>query len=504
MLGWLGDLGRLYWGLLYWNLRKTLFRIRGASGPAPCQHPSDSGLAGRTACEACMGWRDPARFRRMCPLLAAGQDGRRVCSVDSAAVRPFWGRAGAVYAGTAAALVLAAVLGVFSAFWAIGYKVPLRVVAWPPAWGRVRLARSDYFYRVALRANASGDVRQTYLALSQAYSMNPDNVAAARMLAQYAQIANPDYSDAIYSRLVLGHVGDYEDTAQIWLRAILSRGDFPSVAGLSARMLRDGAKFSPAWAQALLFAERMSGDPAEVDRLLAGPGRTSAEAGSVLSLAKSLRGEPAGLRARTLSFYVEGATTAFELYFALGRLTEERRGSDVVAYLDGRGAGPLGVYDRELLKLDAYSAMGWKVVEQREIEALLYQGTSVPVATLLSGHFVRYPDARGAGHVFELLDAEPVPADAGHIGAHLALLCMAGVNGLDARLRQEADAVGRIAGGAFPNRAHILEFFEDRSPSKSASALLPALPQLPLELMYALTAHYPGPRAPADHRDGAP
>ena len=44
---WLGDFRRLAWGLLYWNVRKSLFRIRGAGGAAPCQHPSDSGRAGQ-------------------------------------------------------------------------------------------------------------------------------------------------------------------------------------------------------------------------------------------------------------------------------------------------------------------------------------------------------------------------------------------------------------------------------------------------------------------------
>ena len=96
MAGWFGDLGRLYWGLLYWNARKTLFRIAGARGQAPCQHPSDSGAAGVTGCEACAAWSSRARFKRLCPLIASGPDGRRVCGVAAADVRPFWGRAAAV------------------------------------------------------------------------------------------------------------------------------------------------------------------------------------------------------------------------------------------------------------------------------------------------------------------------------------------------------------------------------------------------------------------------
>jgi len=497
MLGWLGDLGRLFGGLLYWNLRKALFQIRGASGPAPCQHPSDSGLAGKTGCEACIGWRDPARFQRLCPLLATSDDGRRVCSVNAAEVRPFWGRAVVLYCGSAAAVALAAVLICFSALWAIGYRVPLHVVAWPPAWHRIRLARADYFYRMALQSIAAGQVRQSYLALSQAYTLDPDNINSALLLAQYTQIANPDYSDAIYSRLVFGHRGNFEETAQLWLRALLARGDFPSAGALSSRMLADGAGYAPAWTQALLFAETMGGDPSEVDRLLAGRGAVPAEARSVLSLAKTIRGAAAAERAKILGIYMGGATTTFEVYYALGRLIGAGRASDVVAFLEGQSAAALGPYDRESLKLDAYSALGWSAVVRKEIGFLTDQGVSVPVATLISGHLVRYPDAESAGRLFSLLDQKPMAATAGFAGAHTALMCMAGVNGLGTRMRQEADSVGKVMGGEFPSRGRVVDFFEDRSPAKNPAAILPGLPELPLELVYALFGHYRAPPPPS-------
>lgn len=490
MVGWLGDLGRLFWGLLYWNLRKALFRMRGASGPAPCQHPSDSGLAGKTGCEACIGWRDPGRFRRLCPLLATATDGRRVCSADASLVRPFWGRAVLLYAGSAGALALTAVLVSFSAFWAIGYRVPLHVVAWPPAWNRIRLARADYFYRMALRTIAAGQVRQSYLALGQAYTLDPDNLNAALLLAEYAQFANPDYSDSIYSRLVLGRRGNFEDTAQRWLRALLARGDFPSVGGLASAMLRSGTKHVPAWTQALLFAERMDGDPAAVDRLLAGPGRVPDEVRSVLSLVRAVREGSAADRARILALYIGGETTAFGAYYSLGRLAEAGRGSAVVAFLEGPSGGGLSPYDRESLKLDAYASLGWGVLVRREIDSLLDKGATAPVATILSGHLVRYPDAESAGRVFDLLDQRPMPATVDFAGAHTALMCMAGVNGLGVRMRQEADAVARMMGGEFSSRIRVRDFFEDRSPGKSASAILPVLPELPLEMVYALIAHY--------------
>jgi hypothetical protein len=489
MLGWLGDLGRLSWGLLYWNLRKTLFRARGASGVAPCQHPSDSGRAGMTGCEACSGWRDSGRFRRMCPLLAS-VDGRRVCSVDAADVRPFWGRAVLIYSGSAAALAAAAVLAVFIAFRVIGYRVPLYAVAWPPAWHQVGKARADYFYRLALGALAAGDVRRAYLALGQVHALDPANADAARLLAQFTEITSPEYSDSIYSQLVLGRLGDVEGTAEIWVHALLSRGDFPSVAALSARMLREGAGHVPAWTQGLLFAERMGAGGGEADGLLAPGGHLPGEARSALSLARSIRTGSDDERFKMVQLYLGGARTPFEVYYSLRCALDLGRASDVLAFLEGPQGAALNPYDREALKLDAYSAMGWHDVERREFVLVLDQGVSASVASLVAAHLVRYPDAGSAARLFDLLAAKPLGATAENTGAHIALLCAAGVNGLDSRMAGEAELVGRIVGGPFPAWDGVKSFFESKAHSRNPAVILPALGQLPLEMVYALDAHY--------------
>jgi len=487
---WLGDLGRLSWGMLYWNARKSLFRMRGARGAAPCQHPSDSGRAGRTACEACLGWRNAARFRRLCPLLGVSADGRRVCSVDAADVRPFWGRAFLYCCGAAAALALVAAVGVFSGLRAVGYRVPFYAVAWPPAWHRIRQARADYFYRMAAAGFTLGDVRQGFLALNQVYALDPGNVRAALLLAQFTQIANPDYSDTIYSRLLLQHPENAEETAQAWFRALLSRGDFVSMGRLSGRMLREGALHAPAWTQGILFAERMTGDPREVDRLLAGSARMPAATRSVLTLARDIRTGSDDERAGRVALSVGGSASAFELYFTLGRLADLGRASEVVAFLDGPGGASLEPYDREALKLDAFSLLGWRVLERKEIGFILDQGTSAPVATLVAAHLIRHPDADVAEFVFGQLEQKPLPASAENSGAHLTLLCMAGVNGLDGRMKQEAGLMGWSGGGSLAVWDHIRQFFESPAKAKNPAVFLPALHQLPLEAVYALTASY--------------
>ncbi|HEY1794241.1 MAG TPA: hypothetical protein VGG34_15095 [Opitutaceae bacterium] len=487
MRAWLGDLGRLCWGLFYWNARKTLFRARGASGRAPCQHPSDSGRAGETVCEACIGWRGTARFRRLCPLLVA--DGRRVCSVDARDVRPFWGRAAFYFLGSASLAAILAVLGAFGAFRAVGYRVSLKAVAWPPAWRQVHEARADYFYRMALEAFRSGDVRRCYLALGQAYALDPGNADASRLLAQFMQIGNPGFSDALFAHLVFGRRGDFEGTAQIWLRSLLSRGDFVSCAGLASRMLGQRTRSAGAWTQALLFAESMTGESRESDAVLRDAGSVPGEARAVLLLARGLRSGTGQERRAAARVFLGGAATKFETYYCLRRLAELGDPSGAVAELDAN-PGALDPYDSESLRLDAYSMLGWHDVERQRV-ALILDSAATPVAVeLVAAHLVRYPDAGTAAALFALLDARPLPNTPEDSGARVSLLCAAGVNGLRGRMAQEADEVAKVTGGPFPAWDRIQEFFGDTPGTRNPAAILPGLGQLPLDMAYALFRHY--------------
>ena len=489
MVGWFGDLGRLYWGLLYWNTRKSLFRLRGASGRAPCQHPSDSGAAGETGCEACLGWREVGRFRRLCPLLATTPGGRRVCSVAAAQVRPFWGRAAATVGVSSALLAAVSVLAAFAGLRVIGYRVPLRVVVWPPAWHQIRQVRADYYYRLAVRSFGSGDVRQTYLALNQAYALDPHNYPADRLLAELAQIGNPDFSDSIYARLLSGDREHFDDTGQAWIRALIERGDFPLAADVAGRMLLGHAARAPAWTQAMLFAERMTGDPGPVDRLLASKEALPAGVRSVLSLARSLRTGNPMERERLVKIHLAGTPTPFEAYYALNRLMELGRASEVSTYVEG-GQGSLDPYDREALKLDAYASLGWGLLVRREIGSLLERGPSVGAVSLVSAHLVRHPDPESAEFLFQQLDLHPAPAAAEYSGPRLALLCVAGVNGLGQRMRQQGEAEAKIVGGSFPAWLRVRDFFEGATRGGNPASIMPALGMLPLDTMYAVYEHY--------------
>ncbi len=490
MVGWFGDLGRLYWGLLYWNTRKALFRLKGARGIAPCHHPSDSGAAGATGCEACVNWRSAERFRRMCPLLVTAVDGRRVCSVSNAEVRPFWGRACAILGSSAAAAVLLAILTVFAGFRVIGYRVSLRAVAWPGSWHEIQQARADYYHRLAVKSFAQGDVRRSYLALNQAYALDPHNFESDRLLAQLAQIGNPDFSGTIYSRLVQEDIGHAEEDAQLWIRALIERGDFPGAAGLAAHMLLSQPGHASAWAQALLFSERMTGDAAPVDQVLAQGRALSPGIRNVLSLAQAIRKGDAPTCAASIRQSLAKASSPLEVYYGLSRLIDFGRASEVAAFTEGASGAVLGAYDREALKMDAYASLGWGSLVRREIAALLEHGASAPVIELVAAHLVRHPDPETAEYLFQQLDLHPLAALPEYSSPRLSLLCAAGVNRLSLRMRQQGEAEGKIVGGSFLPWMRGRDFFEANPRASNPSAILPAIGSVSLETLYAVFEHY--------------
>ncbi len=265
MPGWLADFFRFCWGLFYWNIRKTIFRWRG--GRCPCQNPSDSGRALETTCDACLHWRQPARFRRVCPLLVTTPNGLR-CSANTKDVRPFWGRAAGFYSGALVASWLAAVLVVFAALRGIGYPVRFIAVAWPPARSGIRTARGEYFFEKARHALAANQTKEAQLALSYAYELDPHNYRAGLTLAKLWQAPLPEWSDRVYARLL------HDDTAQSaligneWYHALLARGDFPKIAQLMPALLADDAADTPVWIHAMFFATRRLGDTKPLRKML--------------------------------------------------------------------------------------------------------------------------------------------------------------------------------------------------------------------------------------------
>ncbi|MDI1337908.1 MAG: hypothetical protein PSU94_17140 [Lacunisphaera sp.] len=259
MIGWIGDFFRFWWALFYWNTRKGWFRLHGAHrDDCPCQNASDSGLAGESRCDAVIQWNRPERFRRVCPLLKETPEGLR-CSVEAERVRPFWGRAVLCAAGALLGLYLAGTGVAYTVLRAAKYDLTYLTVAWPPKWKELRGAQEKLYAARAQTALQQGNYQEAILSLEMVCQLNPRNYSAGLALAGLSLVAaRPHVADHIYERLMRDVPEQRVQTAQLWFRLLLARGNYPLIFPLAAAMLSEDPEQRGAWLNALLFAARHS------------------------------------------------------------------------------------------------------------------------------------------------------------------------------------------------------------------------------------------------------
>jgi hypothetical protein len=476
MPGWLADFFRFWWGLLYWNTRKTVFRWRG--GRCPCQHPSDSGRGLETACVACANWNQPARFQRVCPLLVTMPHGLR-CSVNTHEVRPFWGRAAGFYGGAVGALYLAAVLGVFALLRGIGYPVQFRTVAWPRAWPEIRAARAEYFYKIALHALNTNQTKEGMLALAYAYELNPRNYQAGLLLAKLWQAPQPTWSDFIYARLLRDDTAEPAAIAEEWYRAMLARGDFAKIAEAAPGFLVRDAAHTPIWIHALFFSTRRLGDSGPLRQLLANdpslaPGlRRLVE---IELLAETGRANDAHEALLSLR-----ADSPYAAYYQVSELTALGFPDEALAAIDGN-AGLLPPRDGFALRLDAFATHGWSSLGRNQVELVLSAPASTSSVELLCAYFIRHPDAKLLATLFDQLGREPLPSTPGHYPAILALFCAAGVDADWDDLRTAHNLLRQL-GTPSRNILDVAEaFFRGQSAQQRLGSILPLFQPPPFEV----------------------
>lgn len=496
MIGWCADFFRFVWGLFYWNTRKSWFQLHGRQGRSPCQNPSDSGRAYETHCDACLHWDRPARFARVCPLLAATPQGLR-CSANTGEVRPFWRRVGGYAGGSLVGIYLAGAIGIFIFLRVIGYPVSIAHVTWPGLWYRVPQARSAYFFDKGNRAFAAGHVREGLLYFDNAYKFDPSNYLAGLALARNYQTTRPVVSDALFTRLYREHPGQRAATAQDWFRALLARGDFAQVAKLAGHELIEDSLHSSAWMRALIFATRQLRDDAPLRALLGGtdphvkPWRTLLEtellllqsAQSAAAHAALLRPWPLNSPPYSLYYQVENLLSLGENFAALDQL--------------GRSVGRLDDETALALRLAAYSRTGLQPQLSYEFNTLLSRPLTPPVIKLLSAHLIRYPDPVLFRNFYAKFQRAQLPLNIDNAGAHFSVLCVAGVHHDRARLEEQITRLKALASASFVRLNLVADFFNNESPAKRIATFLPILP-VPLEVTYALLERYPGaPARPA-------
>lgn len=499
MAGWFADIFRLAWGLLYWNTRKSWFRLRRGRSRVPCQSLSDSGRAFETQCDACFAWQRPARFKRVCPLLVETPRGLR-CSVDTPDVRPFWGIAAKYYGGAALSVYAAGVLAVFIFLRTIGYPVSILHVGLPPLWHKVGQARGWFFLERSNRAFAAGNTGEGLLYLANAYEFDPTNYAAGISLAKNYQAGQPIRSDQIFEQLLREHPEKRHATAQDWFRALLARGNFEKIATLARdEVLTDPAQ-AGVWMRALLVATRQAGSDAVLRELLAQ--KTPAAAAwhpllqaELLVRENRLREARHAIEAAWPAPALTGAAAAsvarFSIVYRVNTLIQLR---EPVAALDllERHRATLDGDAYVTLRLDALAAAGAKAVLHRDLDSVLAGALNLPTVTTLCAHLVRYPDQTTFHRLIAKVERETLPLNTETAGVWFSLLCTAGAVEDQARLRELTVRLRQASSTPFVALTLIEAFFRGETVERRITTFLPILP-LPLEVTYALIERYSPP-----------
>jgi hypothetical protein len=487
--GWFADFFRLAWGLLYWNTRKSWFRLRRGRARCPCQSPSDSGLPLATHCDPVVHWAKARRFRRLCPLLVETPEGWR-CSAHTADVRPFWGRALGYYGGTLAVAYLVGALLVFTFLRIVGYPVNLLQVAWPASWHRVGEARGWFFIEKARKAFAANRTGEALLYLSNAYEFDPSNYAAGLTLAKTLQAGQPVASNQVYDRLLREHPAERELTSEEWFRALLARGDFTTIQALARDRILANTPHASVWMRALVFATRQSGRDEILRSLRDNPDPAAAVWRPLIETELLfLAGRQAEARAR-LDHTDWRRLPPYGVYYQVSQLLDL---GDVFAALDQlAAAGPeLDPETRVTLELAAYARQGAHRPFQQLVDQLLGQRLSLPIVKIVTTQLIRQPDPVVLDQLYALMQRQPIPITSESAGVYFSFLCAAGVQGDWAKFH----ALGRImSGGASltpPLYATVEAFFRGRTTSSRITSVLPALP-LPVEVTYTLIERYPG------------
>jgi len=490
MPGWLADFFLFCWGLFYWNARKTLFRWRG--GRCPCQNPSDSGRALETTCDACLHWHQPARFRRVCPLLVPTPNGLR-CSANTKEVRPFWGRAFGFYGGVIVSAWLTAVLIVFILLRGIGYPVHFKSVAWLPARSarsEISMARGEYFFQMALRALAANRPKEAGLALRNAYECNPLDYRAGLMLAKLFQVGQPAQADFVYAHLLDDDPAQFALIAEQWYRGLLARGDFPEIAQIVPTLLTRDAAHAQVWMHAMLFATRRLGDTKPLLQMLAqdyplAPGlRHLVE---IEMLIETGRTNEAHAALRDLR-----VDTSYAAYYQASELTALGFSDEALASINDH-ASLLPAQDVSALHLDTFAAKGWSSLVHNEVELVLSAPSTPASVELLCAYFIRHPNPKLFAELFEKLRHEPLPQTTATYQATIALFCAAGVNGDWPNLLVARNALRQIGLPSFGDLDQAEAFFRGSSNQQRIGNILPLFQPPPFEIAYATANDHPSP-----------
>ncbi|AOS45439.1 hypothetical protein Verru16b_02520 [Lacunisphaera limnophila] len=482
-----------WWALLYWNARKTWFRLKGPTRDScPCQVFSDSGHALDSRCNAVTHWRQPARFRRVCPLLTETKEGWR-CGVDAERVRPFWGRA-ALYGGAAfLSLYLAATLAVFAFLRTASYDTSYLTVVWPPLWSELRGSQEKLYATRAQQALAKGDYAEAILALQLVCEINPQNYPAALTLATLSQIAGQPYvAEHIYARLMHEVPEQRPATAQIWIRALLARGDYPQIKPLATAMLSEDSGRREAWLHTLLFSARQTRDQSALETLL---NHHTDLPEWCLELARIelllLQRHPD--QALPLLTRVHGRPGSPYLpYYQAETLMDLGRFEAASDLINAYGSR-LPLEEAAFLRLRLFEAQKWTSLMGPEYDNLLSYPMTPRLAAQFCAWFIRSPDAAAFTRYAERFQRHGPPLSSDTLPLYHATYLAAIACKDTARAEELAGTITRFTAANAKAVRAVGDLLLQGAGQQQLSQLLPLVP-LPVEVIYVVLDR---PTAPA-------
>ena len=344
---WLTDACRLPWQLLYWNVRKSAFVLRGRRGTCPCQEVVDPRSQSGVQCKALYAWNEPARFRCVCPLLVRGADSWH-CSARLGEIRPFWGRALLILATATVAVYLLGVSAVFLGLRAAGGKSITWVqVARPDAWGDTRRAQARDFFRLAMEAFRRRENASALVYLGSALERDPQHYESALLSAQTRAFRGSlADSDAWFESLLTGRPEHAAQTAIVFHDTLLGLNRPGPLADFCLRMAVRNPEESDPWIRSLLLALRAGRLAADFSASAGGGLDRLPEAARRLLFAEAAvqRGERLAARNFLLES-VAGSERAFYVMLRIEMLA--RLGESEAAFsLLRRGAAVLSDFDR--------------------------------------------------------------------------------------------------------------------------------------------------------------
>ena len=331
-------------------------------------------------------------------------------------------------------------------------------------------------------------VREAILSLDIAFRDNPGNYDAGFQLAQLTSIGQPEFADPIFAALIRDFPGRRADTSEAWLRSLLVHGSLARAADLAASRVADDAPRRPSWLHALFNSTRHCGDDQPLRDLVVRQASRLDPIDVALINSELLIRQGHGMDLLPgLTAELPPSAGAYAPFFQVSRLDELGRHAEALALLNRYVAAQrIAEGDEFQLRLNIMASLG----RQDLLRARLAQAPiNARELELISIHLVRHPDPVALAGLGACLRRSNLRPDNSTYAGYTAFLVACGASNDSNQMHAAADAIRQIA-GTQPARFDALDAFFRQKSDARIETILPLLPALSLDLIYALYDRY--------------